>query len=430
MPLQNENIRSEVTTELINANPGWLIRRGISVFFFILLACGVGTYFIKYPDVVNANAVIVPVNAPKPLVTKTSGKLIKLLKTEGANCNCGDLICFLESTAKHEEVMQLSYLTDSLQQLTDDNSIEKIPILFSKSQNSFTQLGELQGDYRSFAESFLNFTNYLNNGYYVKKKIMLQQDLLNTKRLYSNLIQQKGLQQKDLNLIQKTHDAQQLLKNEKVISEYDMRNEESKLINKEMSIPQINASLIGNQGQQNTLLKEMMELDNQIVQQKKIFVQALNSFKSSIEEWKVKYILTAPVNGTVSFTGFLQENQQVENGKTVCFIIPANTEYFCEVLLPQNNFGKIKPGQEVLLKFQSYPYQEFGSVKGLIDVIKNIPTDSGYLSKVNMPMGLLTNYNKQLVFTNGLRAQAEIITEDMRLSDRLLNGVRQIFKRN
>ncbi len=82
-----------------------------------------------------------------------------------------------------------------------------------------------------------------------------------------------------------------------------------------------------------------------------------------------------------------------------------------------------------MLKFQSYPYQEFGSVKGRMDIIKNIPTDSGYLSKVIMPQGLLTNYNKQLVFTNGMKAHAEIITENMRLSDRLLNGIRKLVQR-
>ena len=63
-------------------------------------------------------------------------------------------------------------------------------------------------------------------------------------------------------------------------------------------------------------------------------------------------------------------------------------------------------------------------------IIKNIPIDSGYLSKVIMPQGLLTNYNKQLVFTSGMKAQAEIITENMRLSDRFLNGVKKIIKNN
>ena len=426
MPLQNENIRSEEVNELISNKPGWLIRRGVSLFFLILIACGIGTYFIQYPDIVNANATIVPVNAPKPIIAKTSGRLIKLFKTDGANCITGDIIAFLESTACHDEVIRLSHLVDTLQLFTDIDKIEAIPILFTQSQNSFTHLGELQTNYRSFAESFLNFTNYLSKGFYVKKKAMLKKDLSNTKKLFSNLQVQKRLNEKDLALTQTTHDAQQSLNKDSVISDYDMRNEESKLIGKTMTIPQVDASLINNENQQNALSKEILELYNQIVQQKKIFVQALNNFKTIVEEWRAKYLLTAPLDGVINFAGFLQENQQIQESKTVCFIVPANSQYYCEILLPQTNFGKIKLGQEVILKFQSYPYQEFGSVNGKIEFIKNIPTDSGYLSKVILQNGLVTNYNKQLLFTNGMKAQAEIITEEMRLSDRLFNGLRKL----
>jgi len=392
----NPVLLSHEVREIISYKPVWIVRNGIMLFLIIICLLISVTFFISYPDIVNASATVVPVNAPKPIIAKTGGRLIKLFKTDGVNCN----------------------------------KIEEIPVLFTKSHNSFIHLGELQTDYRSFAESFLNFTNYLSSGFYVKKKRMLQKDFFNTKKLFSNLLTQKELNEKDLALTQKTHDAQQSLNKDKVISDYDMRNEESRLIGKTMTIPQIDAALINNENQQNALAKEMLELDNQIVQQKKIFVQALNNFKANVEGWKAKYVLTAPIDGLVSYTGFLQVNQQIPEGKTIGFIVPDNTQYFCEMNLSQTNFGKVKTGQEVMLKFQSYPYPEFGSVKGKIELIKNIPTDSGYLSKVFLPKGLLTNYNKQLLFTNGMKAQAEIITADLKLSDRLFTQFKSLIKNN
>ncbi len=98
------------------------------------------------------------------------------------------------------------------------------------------------------------------------------------------------------------------------------------------------------------------------------------------------------------------------------------------MLIPQTNFGKVKPGQEVLLKFPSYPAQEFGSVKARIEFIKNIPSDSGYLAKVALPSGLVTNYKKKLHFTEGMIAQAEIITEKRRLSDRFIGDFKNLIK--
>jgi HlyD family secretion protein len=89
----------------------------------------------------------------------------------------------------------------------------------------------------------------------------------------------------------------------------DYRNEESKLIAKKMALPQINSSIVSNESQQNEKRKEIAELENQIIVQKSIFIQALQTFKSQLQAWEYKYLLKSSIDGTVSFTGFFQENQ-------------------------------------------------------------------------------------------------------------------------
>lgn len=74
--------------------------------------------------------------------------------------------------------------------------------------------------------------------------------------------------------------------------------------------------------------------------------------------------------------------------------------------------------RQVLLNFSSYSFEEYGSVKGAFDFISNIPTDSGYIAKVTLPKGLHTNYKKQVQYREGLIAQGEIITKNMRLLER------------
>ena len=140
-------------------------------------------------------------------------------------------------------------------------------------------------------------------------------------------------------------------------------------------------------------------------------------------------MLIAPVSGKISFATFLQENQQLQENKTICFINPENTQYFAEVFIPQANFGKVRLGQKVLLKFPSYPFQEYGSVIGKIDFISNITTDSGYLAKVILPNALTTSYKKQVQFREGLQAQGEIITQDMRLLQRFYYNIIKQVKR-
>jgi HlyD family secretion protein len=115
---------------------------------------------------------------------------------------------------------------------------------------------------------------------------MLNNDMGYLQKLHASLQQQKGLLQQDLLLTDTTFKAQEILRDYKVISALDLRNEKSKLLAKEMTLPQISTSIISNESQQNEKRKEIAELENQIQQQRDLFVQALNTFKSQVEDWK------------------------------------------------------------------------------------------------------------------------------------------------
>lgn len=429
MPQQNTGLlRSDSLREFISYRPGVLIRWGIPVFFLILAGLALGSYFIQYPDIVSAKAKVNSVNPPKPIITKTGGRLIKLFKGDNWDVKQGDIIGYMESTANHNEVLQLSVMLDTLQLFTEANSLEEIPGFWKASKKSFSHLGELQQAHQSFMQAYISFKDYLNTGFYVTKKQMLARDLLNAKKLFETLLQQKKLQLQGLAITQKNFDVHDTLHDEALINNFEFRNQQSQLINKKMGVPQMNAAIINNQNQQNALQKEMLEMDNQVVQQRAVFVQAFNAYKNMVEEWKQKYLLTAPVNGKFENAGFLAENQQLQTGQILGYVTNKSNKYFVEMLVPQTNFGKVKPEQEVLLKFPAYPSQEFGSVKGRIEYIKNIPSDSGYLARVILPDGLVTNYKKPLLYSEGMVAISEIITEKKRLSDRFLSGIRNLLK--
>ncbi len=410
--------------EIISNKLPSIVRWGTVYFLLLLLMLAFICWVIQYPDIVNTKAKLTSINAPKEVVTKTAGKLIKLFAKENEFTNEGSILGYLESTASHEEIIRLSDNMDSLLSLINKNNIHAmLPYLNSQPQN----LGELQQSYQIFQQSFINFRNYISGGFYLSKKILLSKDAAFMQKLHNNLLHQKGLNIQDLALAQKTFDANQSLKNDKVIADIEYRNESSKLINKKLTLPQINSAIISNESLQNEKQKEIMELENTIAQQKSIFSQSLNTFKSQVDDWKKKYLLIAPVSGKITFATFLQENQQLQANQVICFINPGNAAYYAEIYVPQNNFGKVKTGQEVLLKFAAYPFQEYGSIKGKIDFISNITTDSGYLAKVILPDGLFTSYKKQIQFREGLNAQGEIITQNMRLLQRFYyNIIKQV----
>lgn len=407
--------RSESMQEIVSARPNFLIRWSNLIFLFILILIIVACWFIKYPDTVEASGKLTSINPPKPVISSIQGKLIQLKIVEDVLVKEGDVLGFMESTAYHQEVLQLRSTIDTIQQLLSINEVEAIKEHFTDQP---TRLGELQVSYQTFLQAFLSFENYLSDGFYLKKKAMLLKDKRNLLRLNQTLKDQLVLQEQDLALVQKTFNANELLKRNEVITDFDYRFEQSKLINKKLALPQINSSIISNESQQVEKEKEIMELDNSIKQQKVIFQQSLNTFKSQVDEWCKKYILSAPIHGKVSFTSFIQENQQLSANQIVCFINPENSQYYAEVLIPQSNFGKVAVGQTVLLKLQSYPFQEFGSLVGSVQFISTLPSENGYLAKITLKNNLTTTYQKKIHYRDGLTAKAEIITKDFRLLER------------
>ncbi|HEY5462603.1 MAG TPA: HlyD family efflux transporter periplasmic adaptor subunit [Hanamia sp.] len=419
--------------EIISNKPPYIVRWGTVYFFLLLLMLGLISWFIKYPDIVIASAALNSVNAPQEVITRTDGKLTQILIKENEKVNKGEILGYMESIANPQSVRELSQRIDSINDLISQNHTDEIVHFFpsnsSQGGGRVEELGELQDSYQTFIQAFITFRDFISNGFYLKKKKMLAIDMLNLQKLHAILLNQKSLMQQDLALSDETFSANKTLANQKVISAFDFRDEESKLIGKQLSLPQINASIVANEGNQNDKLQEIAELENQIVAEKNTFVQALQTIKSQIQAWEYKYVLIAPVSGIISFTGFFQENQEMKAGQLLFYVQPENTSYYVETLIPQYNSGKVKKGQKVLLKFQAYPFEQFGAVLGKIDYIKTVPADSGYLAKIILPQGLITNYKRRLQYRNGMIAEADIITQDMRLMDRLYNNAKKQYER-
>ncbi len=419
--MPENNIRSEEVTEIVSTDPGYLVRNGITLLVIALVCIVAISSYIKYPEIINTSAKLTALNAPKEIKTKINARLINLTAIENVFVKHGTVLGYLESTANAAYIINLSTIIDStafkIQHGEILTAINNLDSFIAKDKNDKIN-GELQPAYQTFLQLYNTYMQYLKDGFYLQKLSMLQQDITYLQRLKGNLLQQKKMTEEDIKLMKENFAGQEKLNEQKVIAPADYRNEKSKMISKEMMLPQINTNIINNDDAQHNKLKEIKELENQIAQEQNIFIQGLETFKATIDDWKTKYLLIAPIDGNVNFAGFIQVNQQLQANQTICYINPSNSDYYFEILIPQYNMGKISTGQKVHLKFSSYPYQQYGYVEGVLDFISNIPTDSGYLAKVRLTKGLITNYKKQLQYKNGLLAQAEIITKDIHLLER------------
>jgi HlyD family secretion protein len=414
-------LRSEEAQEIISKRPPTIIRWGSSVFLLILFILLLLSYLIRYPDIVKVPFVLTSSNVPKAINAKISAKLAKLLVKENQEVSANTHLAFLEGTAKHEEVLALEKALRGVKNQTFGrfDSLKTLNI---------DSLGELQPAYQAFQTAYLQYLSFLKNGFYLKKKALLEKELFDLQTLASNLENQKKLHLKDLELAEAEFKIQEKLAESKIIAPLEFKREESKLLSKKMPLQQIDNTLINNISAQTAKQKEILELEKTISEQASIFVQAKHTLMSAIQDWKMKHILTATTAGKVYFSSFLQENQNLSIEQEVFFVATKNEQEFGEVNISQYNFGKVKRGQKVFIKFNAYPFSEFGMVEGKIDFISEIPLkDSVFLGKILLPKGLITNYGKKLTYKTGMTAQADIITEDSRLIERFFYDFRKVI---
>ncbi|WP_185937230.1 HlyD family efflux transporter periplasmic adaptor subunit [Chitinophaga polysaccharea] len=377
-------------------------------------------WFIRYPEIVTTSAVLTGTDAPKAIVVRQNGKLLKLFRQNSNHVQAKEIIGFMETTADWNKVTRLSTLVDSVCHSVNKNDYTGVKLLAGE---DFADLGELQMAFQAFAQAYVPFRDYVLGNYAGKKKALLHSDITTLNQSKAALQQQQELYSQDMVLSQKTLDIHKQLLQDGVISQQEYRQMNSAAISKKLPLPQVQSSILANQSLKIEKEKEILDLDNQVATQVTLFREALYNLKSAIDEWKRQYLLEAPVSGILSFTGFFQENEQLANGETIAYVVPEGNKYYMQATIPQGNFGKISKGQKAILKFQAYPWQEFGSVEGEIDYISPVPIDSTYIARIVLPNGLLTNHHKKLFFRQGLTARAEVITKDMRLLERFYYNI-------
>jgi HlyD family secretion protein len=158
--------------------------------------------------------------------------------------------------------------------------------------------------------------------------------------------------------------------------------------------------------------------------------ESLNKLKASLAAWEKQFLIVAPIDGQVTFNRFWSENQNVKIGEKVMTIIPNDSDKLIgKINLPLKGSGKVKPGQAVNIKFDNFPYLEYGMVKGNVSNISKVPQDDHYTVEISLPAGLNTYYGVDLNFTQNMQGQAEILTDKMRLLQRIFNPVRSALSR-
>jgi multidrug resistance efflux pump len=418
--MENEDeldLKSESIQDIIGTNPSFIVRWGITFMFFICATLLSLCWFIQYPDTIISQITIKTNITPKPVSARVDGRIIKLLTSDGEFVKRGQHLAYMESQADVKDVLKLEKelnQIDSILRLNDWETLKQIDFI------KFNRFGEIQNAFETFFISFQTLNAYWNGSISTGKKEYIQKELNTLKSLNTNLSEQESEILKDLKLAETDFKKNLNLYYDSIISAAELRIIESKYIAKKIMYKQIQTSILNNSSSQYSSSKQLIDISDNIEQEKINFIKVFNILKNEIASWKHDYILSAPDAGKVSFASSVVEFEPTAKGQELFYVMPDNITYLGEIYLDQYNLGKVESGQSVIIKLKSYPFEEYGVVSGEVDNISEIDVNKQYLVRVKLKKGITTNLNKKLKFRFGMLGDAEIITKNTKIIDKII----------
>ena len=427
MKIDEIDTNSEQIREILAKQPGFVLKWGISVIFIAVFLMLLATWIIKYPDIIHSEVILTTENPPQKEYAKVTGKIDTIFVSDSDNVSNQQPLAILENTANYKDVFFLKSILDTIQ--IQKHSfyfpIDELPILF---------LGEIDAALSTFETNYIHYVLNKELKPFTNEALANKTTTSELNRQLRNLQGQKALHKQELEFKQKDLSRSKTLFEKGVVSEQDYETKQLEYLQAERvyknmasSISQLREAISNSKNTSKET--EISSIREEKTLLKKV-IQSFNQLQKSMKDWELKYVLSSKMDGQVLFLNYWSVNQTVNQGDLVFTIIPkVNSSFIAKLKTPAQNLGKVRIGQNVNIKLHNYPDYEFGVLKGHVTHISEISNKDGfYTIDVSLPKTLITSYNKEIEFKQEMQGVAEIITEDLRLIERVFYQFKKIFK--
>jgi len=427
--VEHIELRSEEVQEILGHIPARIIRYGITVILSVVVVLFVGSFLFSYPDILTAPVEVVSQNAPAAIVAKTSGNLTSIFVADSQWVKEHQVMAVLKNPALFEHVqwLQTELRIQKQNGIIDTQWFNHLP--------DTLQLGDLQVGYASLLRAGQEYLRFGQLNVLEKKIAALQQKQVELEKYIRISSRQVLLKQQDNQLSKSQFLRDSQLFRKEVISLADYEKARNELLQQSMNLESLRSSEVNGRMQMQDLVQQIIDYQLENIKQEQQFrnqwMESIQNMEGLIDGWFDGYVLVAPMEGIVAFNKIWSQNQFVQAGNEVFTVIPLHrAQIIGRITLPAKGSGKVAIGQRVNLKFESFPYQEFGMVTAIVSAVSLVPAEQNYMVEINLPDTLITNYGFLLPFTQKMLGTAEIITEDMPLIMRLFNPLKAIFKKH
>lgn len=434
MPIESKNIEvvfqpissSQIEIDdLISNPPNWLLRSGIMMVAIVTGIILTGAYFFNYPDKLSGTGTLTSVTPPIEVVSRATGYIDKIHFADDEFVNKGDEILYISNTTDQVQLDLLQRWIGKYEDITDPRQYMNLEFVKG------LQLGVVQSDYATLQLRYNELKQTLKDGVVFQQINNLSREIAKIKILNNSQQKEKRIYKNELDLTDKDYKRNESLNSDGAISDLDLERAKTSLLQKERQYEGMNNTII-----QNNIRIEQLELEklklgeqrsNSIMDYQFAIAEAIARIRASVTNWTNTYTIEAPISGKISYAVNINEQKNLQQGEPIGYIIPENAdEKYVSAIYPSGNIGKIEKGQKAILRFDAYPYKEFGSVISKVMSVSRVPTTnkegvSVYEVKIPLKKVIITDYSDTIRYKPNMTIKTEIITEDKTVFERVFN---------
>jgi len=401
--VEQEKSRSLGDIVLIHPIPFSIISGVSAVLSAIVIAL---LFFGSYTARSAVSGQLVPGSGLIKLYAPQSGEVIEKHVTEGATVKAGDVLYILSSDRDSSKLgATQAAISEQIEQQKNslNHEISETRLLESEQHDGL-----------------------------IKKIAGLQNEM-------SALALAISLQNDRVKLAEDTLTRYQSLSAKDYISKEQLQQKNEELLDQKQRLQDLERNRISTSSElsdQQTALKSLsLKSQNDVAELSRTLSSAQEQLTES--ESKRRIVVTAPVTGTATAV-LVDAGQTVDSSRPLLSIVPQNAVFRAELYAPSRAIGFIRPGQNVVLRFQAYPYQKFGHQTGIVESVSRTALTTNEINDVGMSIGGLNDrepryriivklpaqtvraYGEQQPLQAGMLVDADILQEKRRLYEWVL----------
>lgn len=174
-----------------------------------------------------------------------------------------------------------------------------------------------------------------------------------------------------------------------------------------------------------TFRRDLMEQLNQLRDTIQQVTYELDKNRERLDALQI----TSPVDGVVQQLATFTQGGVVTTAQTLMVIVPEHDHLDAKIKISNKDIGFVSPGQDVVIKVESFPYTRHGYLHGIVKTVSSEAIEDNqkglyFDGEIMLLDSVMMVEGKEVRMTSGMNITAEIITGYRRVIDFVLSPIK------